>query len=322
MGRRVETAAAVGIAIAAASCVVFVALASPAAALGGEERAKATPTHGNFAGRIGVGGGRKLWLRCRGQGSPTVILESGIHDSSDPWKVDAPLPPAVGPPVFPGVAKFTRVCRYDRPGTIRYKDPPVLTTRSTPVRMPRTLSGMVSDLRALLRRARLRGPYVLVGHSFGGMIVRLFAQTHPSRVSGLVLVDAFNTNIRELFGDLWPQYREILNFPGTPLDSQPEWETFDIDGAIDSVLAAPPLPAIPLAVMSKTEPFATSPTVPPEIRQRLEEVWPAVQDALVPLEPRTPHILATGSDHYVQINDPDLTIGAIRLIWDRVNNGR
>ena len=81
--------------------------------------------------------------------------------------------------------------------------------------MPRTLSGMVSDLRALLRRARLRGPYVLVGHSFGGMIVRLFAQTHPSRVAGLVLVDAFNTNIRELFGDLWPQYREILNFPGT-----------------------------------------------------------------------------------------------------------
>ena len=128
MGRRVETAVAVGIAIAAASCVVFVALASPAAALGGEERAKATPTHGNFAGRIGVGGGRKLWLRCRGQGSPTVILESGIHDSSDPWKVDAPLAPAVGPPVFPGVAKFTRVCRYDRPGTIRYRDPPVLTT--------------------------------------------------------------------------------------------------------------------------------------------------------------------------------------------------
>ena len=74
--------------------------------------------------------------------------------------------------------------------------------------------------------------------------------------------------------------------------------------------------------MSKTEPFATSPTVPPDIRQRLEEVWPAVQGALMPLEPRTPHILATGSDHYVQINDPDLTIGAIRLIWDRVNNGR
>ena len=72
--------------------------------------------------------------------------------------------------------------------------------------------------------------------------------------------------------------------------------------------------------MSKTEPFATSPTVPPEIRQRLEEVWPAVQDALVRLEPRTPHILATGSDHYVQANDPDLTIGAIKSILDRVKN--
>ena len=66
--------------------------------------------------------------------------------------------------------------------------------------------------------------------------------------------------------------------------------------------------------MSKTEPFATSPTVPPQITGRLEEVWPRVQAALVPLEPQTPHILATGSDHYVQLNDPDLTISTIRLI--------
>lgn len=319
MRGRTDTKATFAIVAAVVALVSAGTATTSADAVG---HARATPTHGNFTGRIGVGGGRKLWLRCRGKGSRTVILESGIHDSSDPWKLDAPLPPAVGPPVFPGVAEFTRVCRYDRPGTLRYNDPPVLTTRSSPVQMPRTLSGMVSDLRALLRNARLRAPYVLVGHSFGGMIVRLFAQTYPSRVSGLVLVDAFNTNIRALFGDLWPQYREILNFPGTPLDSQPGWETFDIDGAIDSVLAAPPLPAIPLAVMSKTEPFATSPTVPPEIRQRLEEVWPAVQDALVRLEPRTPHILATGSDHYVQINDPDLTIGAIRLILDRVKTGR
>ena len=210
MRGRTDTKATLAI-VAAVVAVVSAGTATPSADAVGH--ARATPAHGNFAGRIGIGGGRKLWLRCRGKGSPTVILESGIHDSSDPWKLDAPQPPAVGPPVFPGVAEFTRVCRYDRPGTLRYKDPPVLTTRSSPVQMPRTLPGMVSDLRALLRNARLRGPYVLVGHSFGGMIVRLFAQTYPSRVSGLVLVDAFNTNIRALFGDLWPQYREILQLP-------------------------------------------------------------------------------------------------------------
>jgi pimeloyl-ACP methyl ester carboxylesterase len=154
---------------------------------------------------------------------PAVILEAGIHDSSD----------------------------------------------STPVEMPRTLPGMATDLRALLRKSGIRGPYALVGHSFGGMIVRLFAQTYPSKVAGLVLVDSFGTNIRSLFGpDLWPGYVELLNQPGTALDSDPSFETIDIDGAIDAVLQAPSLPRIPLAVMSKTEPFATAPGVSPAILAR------------------------------------------------------
>jgi pimeloyl-ACP methyl ester carboxylesterase len=163
------------------------------------------------------------------------------------------------PAVFSGVARFTRVCRYDRPGT--------------PVEMPRTLPEMATDLRALLRKSDIRGPYALVGHSFGGMIVRLFAQTYPSRVAGLVLVDSFGTNIRSLFGPgLWSGYVELLNHPGTPLDSDPSFETVDIDGAIDAVLQASALPRIPLGVMSKTQPFATAPGVSPAILNRLEEI--------------------------------------------------
>jgi pimeloyl-ACP methyl ester carboxylesterase len=78
--------------------------------------------------------------------------------------------------------------------------------------MPRTLPGAANDLQKLLRRSRIRGPYALVGHSWGGIIVRLFAQTHPSKVAGLVLVDAFGPNIRTLFGpDLWPAYADFLN---------------------------------------------------------------------------------------------------------------
>ena len=189
--------------------------------------------------------------------------------------------------------------------------------------MPRTLPEMATGLRALLRKSGIRGPYMLVGHSFGGMIVRLFAQTYPSKVAGLVLVDSFGTNIRSLFGpDLWPAYVELLNQPGTALDSDPSFETIDIDGAIDAVLQAPALPRIPLAVMSKTEPFATAPGVSPAILSKLEEVWPLVQDALVTLEPQTPHIFATGSDHYVQIQDPDLTISTIRLIVKRARRER
>jgi hypothetical protein len=74
---------------------------------------------------------------------------------------------------------------------------------------------------------------------------------------------------------------------------------------------------MPLAVISKTEPFATAPGTPKDLTGRLERVWPRVQSALVKLEPLTPHIFATGSDHYVEINDPDLVISVINLILNR-----
>ena len=318
-GRRI----AGGSVIAVAAALAALAAGTPAQATTAGH-ARATPVRGNFAGQIAIGNGRKLYLRCRGSGRPAVILESGIHDSSDPWTLTQTEPPVVSSPaVFAGVARFTRVCRYDRPGTLRYTDPPALTTRSTPVKMPRTLPEIATDLWKLLRRSGVRGPYALAGHSFGGMISRLFAQTYPSKVAGLVLVDAFGTNIRSLFGpNLWPGYVELLNRPGTPLDSDPSFETIDIDGAIDAVLQTRALPRVPLAVMSKTEPFATAPGVSPVLTSKLEEVWPLVQDELVRLEPQTPHILATGSDHYVQIHDPDLTIATIRLIVKRVRRGR
>ena len=312
-----------GIVTAVAAALAALAIGTPAQAAA-TSQAKATPARGDFTGQIAIGNGRKLYLRCKGRGRPAVVLESGIHDSSDPWTLTQTQPPVVSSPaVFSGVARFTRVCRYDRPGTIRYTDPPALTIRSTPVKMPRTLPGLASDLRKLLRRSGIRGPYMLVGHSFGGMIVRLFAQSYPSRVAGLVFVDAFGTNIRSLFGpELWPSYVDLLNHPGTPFDSNPRFETIDIDGAIDAILRARALPRVPLAVMSKTEPFATAPGVSPAILTKLEEAWPPVQDELVKLEPQTPHILATGSDHYVQIHDPDLTTATIRLILKRVRRGR
>ncbi len=225
------------------------------------------------------------------------------------------------PSVFDGVSRFTHVCEYDRPGTIRYVDPPTLTDRSTPVFKPRSLRGMVDNLRTLLAEADIRGPHLLVAHSYGGLIVRLFAQLHPADTAGLVLVDAFGAKIKALFGADWTAYEKLLNRPGTALDSLPGFETADIDGAIRTVQRAPHLPPVPLAVLSKTEPFATAPGVPASLRATFERVWPLAQNTLVGLEPQTPHILATGSDHYVQIHDPDLTVNCSNvrasLILDR-----
>ncbi len=113
-------------------------------------------------------GGHRLHVVCRGQGSPVVLLESGIAASSLSWAV-----------VQPEIAKMTRVCAYDRAG-LAWSDPPSC---------PRTFERIVDELSAVLSSAAAGERAVLVGHSFGSFVVRAYAARHPERVAGLVLVD-------------------------------------------------------------------------------------------------------------------------------------
>jgi pimeloyl-ACP methyl ester carboxylesterase len=119
-------------------------------------------------GRLIRVGGHRLHARSLGAGRPVVVLEAGIAASSISWD-----------PVQREIAAFTRVCAYDRAG-YAWSDAPQ-TQRSPEV--------LVSELRALLRGIDAEPPYVLVGHSFGGLIARLFAARHPDEVAGIVLVD-------------------------------------------------------------------------------------------------------------------------------------
>src|SRR4029450_1662591 len=79
---------------------------------------------GDFAGLVDIGGGRRLWLECRGHGSPTVLLEAGSGNNADVWDTIALESDAGAMAVLPGVAAFTRVCAYDRPGTMLDADHP------------------------------------------------------------------------------------------------------------------------------------------------------------------------------------------------------
>jgi pimeloyl-ACP methyl ester carboxylesterase len=113
-------------------------------------------------------GGHRLHTTCMGSGSPLVLLESGIAASSLSWVV-----------VQPAIARFTRVCSYDRAG-LAWSDAPS---------SPRTFDRIVTELSAVLENVAGGARYVLVGHSFGGFVVSAHAMRHPDQVAGVVLVD-------------------------------------------------------------------------------------------------------------------------------------
>jgi pimeloyl-ACP methyl ester carboxylesterase len=300
--------------VALAVAAALVLIGSPA---GAGAVTAGNPRQGKFSGLISIGGARKLFMRCAGRGGPTVIMEAGIHGSSDTWTVFKPGERSV----FQDVARFTHVCAYDRPGT-QLADGRL--SPSTPVPMPRTLPDMAADLHRLLISAGLRSPVVLVGHSLAGLILRYFAQTYRKEVRGMVFVDALGSSIASLLGPVWwPRYARLVNFPLGPSFPYPRgWETVDLIGAIRAVQRATP-PRMPLAVISHTVPFhvyrgcACGPII-----RRLNKAWPIMQDREVSLEPQTPHILATGSSHSVDTYPPDLLASVIRLIWDRARARR
>lgn len=272
---------------------------------------------GDFAGPIEIGNGRHLYLECHGKGAPTVILESGYHNSSDPWSHSDAAAPAVGPAVLPALAGDHRVCAYDRPGTLRFPDPPSITDRSSRVAMPRTAQDVTQDMHALLAAAHVPGPYVLVGHSLGGLFARLYAQLYPEQVRGVVFVDAFPVEIPGLMGSDWPTYRQMLAEPLPQFTNSGSFEVIDIDKSVEQVAAAPPFPPVPTAVLTRTEPFAIPGTVPAEQGAHLEQAWRDATSDLIALRPQTPHFIATGSDHFIQLHQPDLVVAAVRLVLQR-----
>ena len=188
--------------------------------------------------------------------------------------------------------------------------------------MPRTAGDVASDLHTLLAVARIPGPYILVAHSLGGLFMRLYAQTYPDQVSALVFVDAFPAELPKLFGSEWPAYRQVLDNPLPQFRNNPKFEQIDVGTSVAQIENAAPLRRIPLVVLSKTEPFARPPDLVGFPFAGLERLWPQGAEDLVKLEPDTPHIFATGSDHYIQIHQPDLVEQAIRLVIDRLKQSR
>lgn len=143
-------------------------------------------------GRLVDLGGYRLHLYCTGTGRQTVVLSPGGGDFSFDWYL-----------VQQQVSAFARVCSYDRADS----------AWSDPGPQPRTLRQEAYELHLALQRAKERGPYILVGHSMGGLVVRIFAERYPEATAGMVLVDATSPDATLGYNGKLAHMRELAASP-------------------------------------------------------------------------------------------------------------
>ncbi len=280
-----------------------------------------------MAGRMVDVGGRRMHIDCTGQGSPAVILESGLGDSFVSWRK-----------VQPQIANFTRVCSYDRVG-LGYSD-------SSP--LPRTSDVIAKELHALLHAAGVSPPYILVGHSMGGFDVRLYTSLYRSEVGGMVLVDSshpdqenrFPPELKNLEGS-WGREAEFLEYTmplGIPrllglcdeevVERTAQCNFHQAREAVAEMKALPqsasltaatgPFGDMPLAVLSH-DPDKPVNELPADLAKPTSEAWEKMQEELAHLSTAGTQSIAKGSSHYIQLDRPDVVIEAIHSV---VNQAR
>jgi pimeloyl-ACP methyl ester carboxylesterase len=277
-------------------------------------------------------------MASAGAGSPTVVLVSGALGRGDVWSRDLKEPEGARTMVFPAVAAFTHVIEYDRPGTIGEVNtslepdgPLFYPSRSDPVPQPRTTQDMVDDLHALMGAADIPGPYVLVAHSAGGLLVRLYASEYPDDVVGMVLLDSTHE-------DTWLRFQEALSpeqwdvFETLTVDqtekqaAYPEVEQwFTAPLADDATTAqvrramkAAPLHPMPLVVLAHGIPFGDP--FPGWPSEKMEAIMLTLQKDLAARVPNAHFGIATESGHNIHQDQPELVIAAIRDVVDAVRD--
>lgn len=275
------------------------------------------PPHGLFS----VGGGRSLFLDCQGSGSPTVFVIPGKGSYAEAWNVVVPPGDPIrsspydiieqarlGPSpdaVQPTLARHSRVCAYDRPNTR-----PDGADRSTATSQPHTVLADVDDIVSLIGAARLSGPFVVVAHSYGGLVADLLARTHPELVRALVMVDP----VSEFLPTLGSRAQNAAFDRDGRAPANPDGEAVLYNDAFSSISAAPPLPNVPATVMSSGKFVPPSLLTPENYTQaQIHRSNDMLADALH----ATNHVVAD-SGHNIMLYDPAAVVATVEAVQARL----
>ena len=274
-------------------------------------------------GRLVDVGGHQLHLLCQGNGSPVVILEPGLPGSSLAWES-----------ITADIAPFARVCSYDRAGYGWSDIGP----------SPRVAGNIVHELNALLQAAAIEPPYILVGHSFGGLMMQLYANRYPAEVAGMVLVDSSHpdqvsqTTDLETVSVLGPVIQLLAPvgiprffFPvpaGSPesrddsvrrlerelLKTTKSLRTVasELAGLRESLIDAganrPNLEQRPLIVLTEG--------------RRGAKFWHEMQEDLTKLSDVSEWHIVEGAGHFIHHDRPEAVVNAIRRVLEQVRSAR
>jgi pimeloyl-ACP methyl ester carboxylesterase len=291
--------------------------------------AKAFPRPGQM---INVGG-YKLHIHCLGEGSPTVITENGLGGSSPDWSLVQPI-----------VGESTRICSYDRAGSGWSEAGPA----------PRTSQQIATELHTLLINAGVAGPYVLVGHSAGGMHIQVYAGQYPDEVAGLVLVDptpaqlimSFSPEERQALLPTAGQFRllsalqffgllRFIPLPGDealaplPAETQALIRAHRLQSGAITAISAEVL-SMETSIIQTAEAASLPPERPfiivwhgiPAEPIELEPLAKASMEELVRRSDNSKLIVAENSSHYIPFDRPDVVIDAIRQVVEAMRTSQ
>jgi len=271
----------------------------------------------NIQGKFINLGQHRMYIDCRGESEPTVLVDVGLGDASINWL-----------PVMKGIQGDSRICLYDRAGYGWSDSGPGY----------RTTAQIAQELHALLELAKIPGPYIVVGHSFGGFTARYFATAYPDETAGAILVDSSHPDQITRLADLdkYDTKKEIIvsrrALPPknlTPL--QKKWyylnstrkATFTLmdelkhfETSAQQVSDAGDFPDIPLAVLTRGKSL-----LPVIDGKSLEQEWIEMQAELASLSPQAWQVIVEDSGHNIYVDKPAVVIAEIKKVIElaRVN---